>query len=94
METLTIAGSIAALAVSLITIAGIAVSLGKRDARLDALEERVKEDREKNMEQHKDFYAVRDMVTGVTVEFREFGRRLEKIETSLEEILSRLPAKQ
>jgi Tfp pilus assembly protein PilO len=86
--------SVITLVIQLVTIAGFVFALGKRDARLENLEKRAEEDRAKNNEQHKEFYATRDSVTAVTVELREFGRRLEKIETSLEEILSRLPVRQ
>jgi len=91
VETLVIIGAALAVLIQLGTIAGFVFALGKRDARLENLEKRSEEDRDKNSEQHKDFYRTSDTVISVTAEFKDFGRRLETIEGDLKEILSRLP---
>jgi len=73
------------------TIAGLVFALGKRDARFEALESRCKEDREKNSEQHKDFYDTRDSVTSINVTLAEFSRRMSNVEDDVKEVLRRLP---
>ena len=76
------------------TIAGLVFALGKRDARLDVLESRAKEDREKNSDQHKEFYAMRDTVSAISARFDSIEKRLDKLEEGIMEILRLLPKRE
>lgn len=62
---------------------GVFVNLA---AKVTAMDERIKEDREKNECQHKDFYQVRDTVTSLNTALPEMNRRLEAIERSIEKL--------
>jgi hypothetical protein len=84
-------GVIVALLGLLGTIAGVVFALGKRDSRLDNLEERVKEDREKNSDQHKEFYSMRETVAAITPLYEAIKERLDKVEEGVMEILRRMP---
>jgi hypothetical protein len=84
-------GTIVALLGLAGTVAGLLFSLGKRDARLEALEKAFEKEQAKNSEQHKDFYAVSDTVIAISTRFEEFGRRLGNIEDDVKEILRRMP---
>ena len=79
------------LGINFLTIIGFVFALGKRDQKLKDIEDRLKEDREKNTDQHKEFYENRNTVTKITAQFEDFGRRLEGNEGDVKEILSRLP---
>jgi len=59
--------------------------------RLTMLESRVQEDRDKNSEQHKDFYGMRDTVMNISSRFDSIEKRLDKLEDGLLQILQRLP---
>jgi predicted nucleic acid-binding Zn-ribbon protein len=82
---------IAALAL-LLTIAGFLVALGRRDARLDNLEDRMKEDRERNSDQHAEFYATARAVTGLEVEVKNLGESIKTLSADVRAALNRLPA--
>jgi len=89
-EILTIA--IASLGL-LGTIAGILVAFGRRDARLDNLETRMKEDRDKNSDQHAEFYQTARAVTGLEVEVKNLGESIKTLTGDVREVLNRLPAR-
>jgi uncharacterized protein HemX len=95
---------VAALIGLAITIGGIIFALGKRDARLDslekkqaedkeALEERMKEDREKNSAQHGEFYATGRAVIEIAADLKNVGRQVDGMQTDIRELLNRIPAK-
>ena len=73
------------------TVAGVVFALGKRDAKLDALSERCREEWDRNSRQHAEFYTTRDTVTKIDTKFDDLARRMENIEDDVKEILSRLP---
>ena len=73
------------------TLAGVLFALGKRDAKLDALEGRCREEWERNSRQHSEFYMTRDTVTRIDTKFDDIARRMENMEDDVKEILSRLP---
>jgi septal ring factor EnvC (AmiA/AmiB activator) len=75
----------------LATIGGFVFYFGQLDVRIKNTEQRAKEDREHNADQHKEFYVVKTEVTQITAQFVDFDRRMSAIEDTLREILSRLP---
>ena len=88
---IAIVGAVIAVLGMLGTIVGVVFSLGKRDSRLDVLEERLKEDREKNSDQHKEFYSMRETVAAITPLYEAIKERLDKVEEGVMEILRRMP---
>ena len=84
-------GTVIALLGLLGTIAGLVFALGKRDARLDNLESRSKEDREKNAEQHKEFYGTNAAVIALVAKVDGLTRSVEKLEEGIAEILRLMP---
>jgi hypothetical protein len=68
-------------------------AFGKLASRLDALENRVKEDREHNEKQHTEFYVVKDDNIRMSAKMDAMIGQLDKIEKALEDIASRIPAK-
>lgn len=77
-----------------VMVAGIVFAFGKRDAEFTALRERVKEDRDKNTDQHKEFYAAKGELNQIVALFPELDRRMSAMERVLEEIRDRLPRRE
>jgi hypothetical protein len=74
-----------------ITIVGFVFATGKLVARFENLEGRVKEDREKNSDQHAEFYDTIRAVTTITVEVKNLGSRFDELRDEVKEVLSRFP---
>jgi hypothetical protein len=71
----------------LITIGGLVYSRGNMDARFKVLEDRVKEDREKNASQHAEFYETSRCVEGVKAEVSSLSKSLDEARKDIREIL-------
>lgn len=71
------------------TIGGVVFALGKRDARLDSLESRCREEWDRNSKQHEDFYKTSDEVIQMSTSFKDFMRRLDELSGDVKEILRR-----
>lgn len=93
MDWVGITAVIAAAGLAL-TIGGVVFAFGQSAARLKALEDRVKEDREKNSEQHRDFYDMRDTVVTTSSRFDAIEKRLDKLEEGIMEILRLMPKRE
>jgi hypothetical protein len=81
---------IAAVCGFVITAGGLVYSRGEMDARFKGLESRVNEDREKNADQHRDFYDTTRCVEGIKVEVVNLGKSLDEIKIDVKEVLNRL----
>lgn len=77
----------------LLSIGAMVYALGKIVARLEALEGRVKEDRDKNESEHKDFSETARIVSGLQVSMQNVEKALDEVKLSLSKILDRLPVK-
>lgn len=77
------AGTIGGFVLTAFAGYGIFIKLA---SKVEAIDERMKEDRDKNECQHNDFYKVRDTVTSLNTALPEMNRRLEAIERSIEKL--------
>jgi hypothetical protein len=80
-------GSIVGL---LLTIAGFVFAIGKLVSRFENLEARVCEDRNKNSDQHKEFYSTVKNVEGIQVEISNLGEKIDEMKLDVREILASL----
>jgi hypothetical protein len=74
----------------LLTVVGFIFSMGKLVSRFEMLESRVCEDRDKNADQHKDFYDTVRNVEGLQVEIVNLGKSIDEMKLDVREILSKL----
>ena len=81
---------ITALIATFFTIIASVYYFGQLTQRLINVEARLLEDREKNTDQHKDFYETKNSVTSMNSEFNQINHRMENVETYLKEILLRI----
>lgn len=74
-----------------VTVNALQVALNNyvtKDA-FSSIAERAREDRIKNEEQHKTFYALENQVVGLSQQFIGFNSRLERVESGIDELLRR-----
>jgi hypothetical protein len=74
------------------TIASFSVALGKRDARLDMVEKRAEEDRQRNSEQHREFYETGRAVITIAADFRNLQALVQEVKDEVGKVLDRLQA--
>jgi hypothetical protein len=73
-----------------LSVLGVVFVWGKIVSRLEALEARVKEDREKNDVQHSEFSKTLLCVSGLEIKMQNLGEKIDEVKTSLQSILTRL----
>jgi len=82
--------AIAACIALVLSIFGVVFVFGKIVSRLESLEARVKEDREKNEAQHTEYAQTMQCVARLEVKFENIGDRMNEMKSTLQAILHRL----
>lgn len=83
--------AIAACIALVFTILGVVFVFGKIVSRLESLEARVKEDRDKNDDQHKKYDATTSCAEGLEIKVSNVEKVMEEVRLDLKKILERLP---
>jgi septation ring formation regulator EzrA len=84
---------IVSLAGLIVLAGGGFMGFGILKNRVDNLEKSLAKEEEKNSDQHKEFYSVKDSTLVMETEMKGIGERLKEIEMNIKEILARLTAK-
>jgi len=82
--------AVATCAGLVITIAGVVFAMGKLVARIEMLDSRACEDRDKNSEQHREFYETSRTVVGVQAELSGLATSIGEVKKDVREILARV----